>query len=230
MLAPSTWVLLIGAAVSWDPVATGVEHLHVADGGVDAELLRFDLTRCRPEVVVLGADRPRTAAALREETGAYAAVNGGFFDEEWRPLGLRITGGKMVVALRPRVDWGVLVLRRGRAAIVHSREFRADPGIEQAIQVGPRLLVAGQPLRLKPQAARRTAVALDREGRFLTLVATYASADAQRLAELLATLGFDSALMFDGGPSSQLSAALGNLHLDLRGGYAVPDVLLVRPR
>jgi hypothetical protein len=229
MLA-AAWVPFLAAAVAWAPVSTGVEHLHLSEGGIDAELLRFDLTRFRPEVVVLGAERPRTAAALREETGALAAVNGGFFDEGWRPLGLRIAGGKQVVGLRPRVDWGVLILRGGRARIVHSREFRADPSIEQAIQVGPRLLVDGQPMRLKPQAARRTAVALDRDGRFLTLVATYAAVDASRLADLLAHLGFDSALMFDGGPSSQLSAATGALRLDLRGGYAVPDVLLVRPR
>jgi exopolysaccharide biosynthesis protein len=224
------WLPLLLAAAAWQPVAPGVEHLRIAEEGVDAELLRFDLARFRPEVVVLGPEKPRTAAALRQETGAAAAVNGGFFDEEWHPLGLRIMGGKVVVGLRPRVDWGVLVLRPGRAEIVHSREFRADPAIEQAIQVGPRLLVDGQPLHLKPQAARRTAVALDADGRSLTLVATYLPADAQRLAELLARLGFRSALMFDGGPSSQLSAALGDLHLDLRGGYAVPDALVVRPR
>jgi hypothetical protein len=225
-----TWVPLFVAAAGWEPVASGVDHLHVTEPGIDAELVRFDLGRFRTEVVVLGAERPRTAAALREERRASAAVNGGFFDEEWRPLGLRIASGKTVIGLRPRVDWGVLILRQGRARIVHSREFRADPAIEQAIQVGPRLLVDGQPLRLKPQAARRTAVAIDREGRSLTLVATYAASDATRLAELLARLGFDAALMFDGGPSSQLSAAMGTLHLDLRGGYAVPDVLLVSPR
>jgi hypothetical protein len=224
------WVPLFAAAVAWQPVAAGVEHLHVVEGGVDAELIRFDLGRFAAEVVVLGGERPRTAAALREETGASAAVNGGFFDEDWRPLGLRIAGGKTVIGLRSRVDWGVLFLRRGRARIVHSREFHPDPAIEQAIQVGPRLVVDGQPLRLKPQAARRTAVALDKEGRSMTLVATHAPADAMRLAELLARLGFDSALMFDGGPSSQLSAALGELSLELRGGYAVPDALLIRPR
>jgi exopolysaccharide biosynthesis protein len=217
-------------AAGWQSVAPGVEHLRVAEDGVDAELVRFDLERFRPEVVVLGASKPRTAATVREETGAAAAVNGGFFDEDWRPLGLRIMAGKVVIGLRPRVDWGVLVLRAGRAHILHSREYHADPSIEQAIQVGPRLLVDGQPLRLKAQAARRTAVALDRDGRTLTLVATHAPAEAQRLAELLARLGFDAALMLDGGPSSQLSADLGELHLDLRGGYAVPDALVVRRR
>jgi uncharacterized protein YigE (DUF2233 family) len=217
---------LLGAQPSWTAIAPGAEHLHLEE----AELLRFDLARFRAEVVVLGKDIPRTASALREETGAVAAVNGGFFDEDWRPLGLRISAGKTRVALRPRVDWGVLVLRAARAQIVHSREFKADPAIEQAIQVGPRLVVDGQPLRLKPQASRRTAIALDREGRSLTLVVTRGATDAQHLAELLVSLGFHSALMLDGGPSSQLSAACGELHLELRGGYAVPDGLVVRRR
>jgi uncharacterized protein YigE (DUF2233 family) len=124
----------------------------------------------------------------------------------------------------------VLVLRAERAQIVHSREFKADPAIEQAIQVGPRLVVDGQPMKLKPQSSRRTAVALDRDGRSLTIVVTRGATDAQRLAELLVRLGFHSALMLDGGPSSQLSAACGELRLDLRGGYAVPDGLVVRRR
>lgn len=225
---PHAWLALL--AVAWQPVAAGVEHLRVAEGGVEAELLRFDLGRYRPEVVVLGAERPKTAAAVREETGALAAVNGGFFDTEWRPLGLRIAQGKTLIGLRPRVDWGVLLVREGRAEIVHSREFRADPEVDAAIQVGPRILVGGQPLRLKPQSARRTAVALDRDGRTLTLVVTRGSVEASALAALLQRLGFDSALMLDGGPSTQLAATVGTLRLDLRGGYAVPDALIVRPR
>lgn len=214
----------------WKTIAPGAEHLHVAENGIEAELLRFDLSRYRPEVVVLGSEAPLTAASLREKTNAAAAVNGGFFDEGWRSLGLRIATGKTVVNLRPRVDWGVLVIRGAHAAIVHSREFQPDPAIEQALQVGPRLVVGGQPLRLKPQAARRTAVAVDREGRTLTLVATREPANAQRLADLLAQIGFEAALMFDGGPSSQLSAAVGAMNLDLRGVYAVPDALLIKKR
>jgi uncharacterized protein YigE (DUF2233 family) len=220
-------LLAAAPASAWQVIAPGAEHLRVDDGDLQLELLRFDLGRYRPEVLVLGADRARTAAALRAQTGAVAAVNGGFFDEEWRSLGLRIATGKTVVGLRPRVDWGVLIVRAGRVQIVHSREFRADPGILQAIQVGPRLVAGGQPLKLKPQEARRTAVAIDRDGRFLTLVAADAPTGAQVLADALARLGFDAALMLDGGPSTQLSAALGQLRLELSGGYAVPDALIV---
>lgn len=230
MLAAWLAMALAAAAPTWRDVAPGVQHMRVRSEGVDAEMLRFDLTRFRPDVVVLGADGSKTAAVLRQETGAVAAVNGGFFDTEWRPLGLRIARGKTVIGLRPRVDWGVLVVRPGRAEIIHSREFRADPSIETAIQVGPRLLVDGQPLRLKPQSARRTAVAVDREGRQVTLIATHGSTDAQRLAQVLADLGFHAAMMLDGGPSTQLSAAVGQLRLDVSGGYAVPDALIVRAR
>lgn len=211
-------------------VAPGVEHLDLESDGIAAELVRFDLSRFRPDVVVLGAEGARTAAEVRREARAAAAANGGFFDTDWRSLGLRIAGGRTLVGLRPKVDWGVLVLRAGRAEILHSRDFRPDPSIEAAIQVGPRLLVAGRPLRLKPQVARRTAVALDRNGRLFTLVVTRGEVEAGGLAALLAGLGFDAALMLDGGPSSQLSVAVGGLALELRGAYGVPDALVVRPR
>jgi uncharacterized protein YigE (DUF2233 family) len=207
-----------------------VETLTVDEGGSSVDLVRFDLQRFRPEVVMLGRQGTRTAAALRRDLSAVAAINGGFFDDERHPLGLRIAGGKTVVPLRPRVDWGVLVLRPGRAAIVHSRDFEPDARIEGAIQVGPRLLAAGRPLRLKPQTARRSAVALDREGRTLTLVVCPEPIAAGRLAELLARLGFHSALLLDGGASTQISAAVGRFTLDVPGAYGVPDALIVRSR
>lgn len=223
--------LILAAAANgpWQPLAPGAERLRLEEPA-RLELFRFDLEKYRLEVVVPGPKNPLSASALRAETGAVAAINGGFFDEKWRSLGMRIGRGKTFIGLRPRVDWGVLFVRGGRAQIVHSREFRVDPAIEEAIQVGPRLLAAGQPLKLKPQSARRTAVALDREGRYLTLVVADAPASAQRVAEALAGLGFDAALMLDGGPSTQLSLELGEVRLNLMGGYGVPDALLIRRR
>jgi uncharacterized protein YigE (DUF2233 family) len=203
----------------------------VVDGGSSAvSLVRFDLQRFRPEVVVRGAERTATASALRRELSAAAAINGGFFDPDRHSLGLRIAAGKTAVPLRRGVDWGVLVFRPGRAVIVHSRDFKADARIEGAIQVGPRLISAGQPLRLKAQEARRSAVALDAEGRTLTLVVSPGPIEANRLAELLAGLGFRSAILLDGGASTQISAAAGRFTLDVPGAYGVPDALVIRPR
>jgi phosphodiester glycosidase len=222
--------MLLAAGGAWQHPAPGVETLTVDDGGSNVDLIRFDLQRFRPEVVMLGPERTRTAAALRRDLSAVAAINGGFFDDDRHSLGLRIAGGKTAVPLRRGVDWGVLVLRPGRATIVHSREFKPDARIEGAIQVGPRLVAAGRPLRLKPQAARRSAVAVDREGRTLTLVVSPGPIEAGRLAEMLARLGFHSALLLDGGASTQVSAAAGRFTLDVPGAYGVPDALVVRPR
>ena len=222
--------LFLAAAGAWQRAAPGVETLAFEEDGATVSLIRFDLQRFRPEVVMLGPDRTKTASQLRRDLSAAAAINGGFFDEDRRSLGLRVAAGKTAVPLRRGVDWGVLVLRPGRAAIVHSRDFKPDARIEGAIQVGPRLLVAGQPLRLKPQAARRSAVAVDRDGHTLTLVVSPAPIDAGRLASRLAGLGFHSALLLDGGASTQLSAAAGAFALDVAGVYGVPDALVVRSR
>jgi uncharacterized protein YigE (DUF2233 family) len=222
--------MFLATAGAWQRAAPGVETLAFEEGGTTVSLIRFDLQRFRAEVVMLGPDHTKTAATLRRDLSAAAAINGGFFDDDRRSLGLRIAGGKTAVPLRRGVDWGVLVVRPGRAAIVHSRDFKPDARIEGAIQVGPRLVADGQPLRLKPQSARRSAVALDREGRTLTLVVSPGPIDAGRLAERLAALGFHSALLLDGGASTQVSAVAGAFTLDVAGVYGVPDALVVRPR
>jgi uncharacterized protein YigE (DUF2233 family) len=225
------------APVAWTQIAPGASRaeLVTADGATKIALYRFALAQFRADVVV-GAGWPparETAAALVGRRAAVAAVNGGFFDERGAPLGLRIAGGRKRAPLRPKADWGVLVLEEAGARIVHTRELAAHDGPERArgaIQVGPRLVVGGRPLQLKPQLARRTAVALERSGDALTLVVVDDPIDANELAARLASAGFDSALLLDGGPSTQLALAVGAARADLPGGYPVPDLLVIEPR
>ena len=214
----------------WTALADGVDHRHETD--LDAHCLRFDLRKFRPAVVVPGPHRPLTAAQARAGGGpaAVLAVNGGFFDTGGASLGLRIVDAKVVQGLRPRVDWGVLVLREGRAEIIHSRQYNPDPDILGAIQVGPRLVVAGKVTTLKPQQARRTAVATGRDGTTLTVIVSRGRLEAAVLAERLLALGAWSAVMLDGGPSTQLSFQAGSTTIEVPGGYGVPDLLLVRSR
>jgi uncharacterized protein YigE (DUF2233 family) len=220
--------LLTLATAAWNEPLGGVQTRTLAHASGNIELLRFDLERYRADVLV--PSQPQRAQDVRAAQGAVAVVNGGFFDTNWHSLGLRISDGVVVRDLRARVDWGVLLVRGKRAEIVHSRSYRPDPAITAAIQVGPRILVAGATLPLKPQVARRTAVALDKDGRTLTLVVTTGALDARELATLLAEQGFASALMLDGGPSTQLSAHLGKLDREMPGAYAVPDLLMLRAR
>jgi len=245
-------------ADQWVTVAPGAERMRTSvDETAEVLLIRFDLDQFRAEIVVGKGSPPqrRTAADVRAGRGAVAAVNGGFFDPGVVPLGLRIAGGDQRYPLRPKADWGVLVLAGHRAHIVHTREYPSaftaaapagpppatPPGaapaqpapavsIDGAIQVGPRVIAAGQALKLRPQLARRTAVALDREGRFLTLVVSSDPVEANALAQRLVALGFDSALFLDGGPSTQLSLAVGDTRAEIPGAYPVPDLLVVLGR
>lgn len=222
---------LAGPAIAWQELAPGaVRATLVGAAGTERILLfRFDLDRYRAEVVVGPGwpPQPRRAADLVDERHGVAAVNGGFFDQRGAPLGLRVSKGHRRSPLRRNVDWGVLLLDAGHARIVHSRDLDPHDPAVAAIQVGPRLVVHGQPLTLKPQRARRTAVALEPGGDALTLVVVDGAIDANELAQRLAASGFDSAILLDGGPSTQIALELGSVHLDLPGGYGVPDLLLI---
>jgi hypothetical protein len=250
-----------GGASVWRELAPGAERAVADDGDVRLDLFRFDLDRFDAEVVVSGRARPaharvwlegpgHTAAEILHAAGAngvVAVVNGGFFDGNGRSLGLRLTHGDVAVPFRGKVDWGVFYVAAHRAHIVHSSEFVSRPGIDAAIQVGPRILIAGVVPKLKPQVARRTALAVDRDGKTLTLVVADEPVEAAQLGDRLAALGFYSALLLDGGPSTQIAARVTanasvstgthpnsaprpidpNGRLDLPGGYPVPDLLAI---
>ncbi len=159
---------------TWRQVAPGVAHRAVMlPGGVGAEAFRIDLSQARIEVVDARPGGGRaTARELRQRVpGAVLAVNGGFFDESGAPMGLVRTGGQETNPLR-HADWGVFWVAGETAGIVHARAWRAHPeaGATEAIQAGPRLVVDGQPMKLKPQVARRTVICVRRPGQVVLLV------------------------------------------------------------
>ncbi|MBN2574478.1 MAG: phosphodiester glycosidase family protein [Deltaproteobacteria bacterium] len=228
-----------GAPVAWRAIEPGAAYAFVEDD-VRLELLRFDLRRFRASVVVAGSgpsERQTASQVLRRSGAVVAAVNGGFFDGRGRPLGLRVDRGDTLVPFRRRVDWGVFYVSDRRAHIVHSRDYAVAPGTEAAIQVGPRILIDGVVPKLKPQIARRTAVALTEHGDTITLVVAPEPVAADSLGARLAALGYHVALMLDGGPSTQLAARLGGRVgsgerreaelLEIPGAYAVPDLLTI---
>ena len=205
--------------IAWRAIAPGAERASLDVEGVPVALVRFALATYRAQVIVGAGVPPRaqTAAEAARAPGVVAAVNGGFFDEHRAPLGLRIADGRVRAPLRPHADWGVLLLDDARARIVHTTDLRGAVTARGAIQVGPRLVVGGAPLGLKPQRALRTGVALDRDGGHLTLVLADTPVDANARARALPAAGFDAALLLDGGPSTQLALRAGDARDDIPG-------------
>jgi uncharacterized protein YigE (DUF2233 family) len=165
---------------------------------------------------------------LAKKAEALAAINGGFFTPEYRPLGLLIMDGKEVNPLR-KADWGVFLIQENKARIIHTSEFQNERNISQALQVGPRLVVNGRELQMKKQNARRSALGVTVKNQVILLNTDFTDIYAQDLARIFhlpesqGGLECRDAMALDGGPSAQMYADYKELKIDIPGGWGVPN-------
>jgi uncharacterized protein YigE (DUF2233 family) len=145
------------------------------------------------------------ADVMRDEN-FIAGVNGGYFDTQFRPLGLRVVDGTTRSPLiRARLLTGVLCASSRGIEIARLGEFSQKKKCEAAIECGPFLIDGGMPVRGLDHSrrARRTFVAVTRTG-----AATLGVSNDLSLAELASALAalpdFKAwrALNLDGGSSS----------------------------
>lgn len=225
----SSQAALPATQVQFRDHAPGVRHATLMDGG--AEAFELDLTRIELTVVEAREQgRPTSVVAdLGPAAKALFAVNGGYFDERGRPLGLLVSRGKSLNRLR-RTDWGVLsVDAQGRAALVHTRDYRPKATPEFAVQAGPRLVVDGEILKLKAQWDRRTAIGITTDPSRVVIIVTRTAVSLDALAHLFKDeLGCPFALNLDGGSSTQLWADGGAL--TAIPGFAVANAVAALPR
>jgi len=178
-------------------------------------------------------------------THALAGVNGTFFDDNHRPVGWLVSGGVQLNPIHDTPWFAALVLREDAGhrwlEILPTEAIRAlSPAGRQsvrfAIQVGPRTVVEGEPLKLKSQSAERTAACIVSPTELVLIATEGAAVDANWLAWLMARpeaqggFGCQSGLMFDGGPSTQLSLRTPSLNDDVPGGWPVPNAVVAVPR
>lgn len=232
LCAPAHWVhallwLVVAAPGVVGAKGTGVRHRIDVIGGNRAHVISADLGRSTLRVVDardFGASA-LTAREFLEKSGAVAAWNGPFFDLDGKPMGLLVVDGVVRRELRP-VDWGVFAVDAAGARIVHTDAWTTSAGVKQAIQVGPRLVVGGAPVSLKPQSARRTAICL-KGPRSMEVLVSEGSLWAKDLATHLAGHGCRDALNLDGGPSSQLAYRTKDGIVEVAGGVPVPVALVL---
>jgi uncharacterized protein YigE (DUF2233 family) len=159
-----------------------------------------------------------------------AGVNGGYFNEQFSPLGLRIANGQMIAPLqRARLITGVLAASSRGVQIVRSREFSRRLGGTAAIQCGPFLVDRGQPISglNDSHLARRTFAATTTSNRALLGVCSGIS--LAELSKILANtslaedLRIERALNLDGGSSSAFWFAREN-----GSAFSIPEQKPVR--
>ena len=205
--------------------------------GLETLVLRRRTGVAQVTITAIRADASRvhvaTGALLEvpdwaRKTGARAVINGGYFDSSNRPLGLRVASGWRTHPLRT-ANWGVFYIRDNRAQIKHTRDYRPSKQTQEAIQCGPRLVVAGKTTDLKPQWARRSGVGIDAQNRVILAVSD-GELSFDEWAKLWASpqdLSCPNALNLDGGGSTQMWSRADS-KARVAGAWAVPDVLVVK--
>ena len=187
----------------------GVQHRHIVLQN-SAESATFDLAFFPTNSATLRViDNPggseNLADVMRREN-FIAGVNGGYFDTEFRPLGLRVVDGTTHSPLiRAHLLTGVLCASSRGIEIVRLGEFSHKKKCEAAIECGPFLIDGGIPVRGLDHSrrARRSFVAVTRTG-----AATLGVSTDLLLAELASALAalpdfkVWRALNLDGGSSS----------------------------
>jgi exopolysaccharide biosynthesis protein len=209
--AQADWTILSSAS---EPGRSGLVHRHVVlENPVGSERITVDLAifstkSCTLRVLQNEGGTDGLGEMMRHEK-CLAGVNGGYFDENFAPLGLRIANGQMIAPLqRARLITGVLTASPRGVQIVRSREFSRRLGVTAAIQCGPFLVDRGQPISglNDSHRARRTFAATTNSSR--ALVGVCSGVSLAELAKILATTSLaedfkiERALNLDGGSSS----------------------------
>jgi exopolysaccharide biosynthesis protein len=208
--AQADWTILSSAS---EPGRDGLAHRHVVlENNAGGGRITVDLAIFSESCTLRVLQNEGGAESLGEVMGrekCLAGVNGGYFNENFAPLGLRIADGQMIAPLqRARLITGVLVASSRGVQIVRSREFSRRLGVTAAIQCGPFLIDRGQPTSglNDSHRARRTFAATTSSNR--ALVGVCSGVSLAELAKILATtslaedLKIERALNLDGGSSS----------------------------
>ena len=171
-------------------------------------------------------------------SGAIAGINGSYFHEDFRPLGLVASRGRILHAFeRAKLLSGVLLVKKTQIELVRSSQFVPDSTPEEALQAGPWLLEGGTAVAglNTERLARRSVVATDGKGHWALLVS-----DPVTLAEMSEILSLrdlpgawtvKKALNLDGGSSTALAALSDSKPVILISSFGpVRNYLAIVPR
>lgn len=202
-----------GTDTGWLPVRTGLETRILTIPTDSALTERVTMVRLDPALWQINiAYRPgesQSLASWQQATGADLVVNGGFFTPENVATGLVVVDGEASGQSYERFG-GMLVVSDDGVEIwpLAERPYQSDAAIQYGLQSFPMLVQGGKAVfsREDGQRARRTAVAVDRNGRLLFITAEQATFTLATFSHFLAgsELEIETALNLDGGTSTGL--------------------------
>ena len=218
----------------WTSLADGIEYRALKCPDIALHLVRVD-----PKIAIVEAKLQSGTA--REAAGeSLFALNANFFDTNLRALGVVMSNGKVLNSLH-KVDWQSVfaISKDGAARIITVPEWsKVQRDMSTAVQAGPRLVVSGA--KNKVAQARldlRSGVCIQNDGRViffatppLPLFDVWQMVDLAHKDEAAGGLGCQDAMLFDGGPSTQLFVRLPDREIEVEGDKRVPAFVSGRAR
>lgn len=237
----SSFILLLSLSLpaysQWQSIAKGIEYRDLQGGLLNPwshiHVFRIDLNQNKMSLITAKSLALKNASVEQyaAKTKALISINGGFFDHQFNPLGLRINQNQVINPLKQISWWGIFYIEDNKAHIANVRQFKQNKEIDFAVQSGPRLIIKGKIPSLKPGLADRSALGITSEGKVIILVSTNAAMTTSDLAHLLKSkpLACTDAINLDGGSSSQLFAKTQGFKLAVHGFSNVSDAIVVSP-
>ena len=208
--AQAEWKILSAES---EPAVAGIQHRHtvVEDPGtgqrVDVDIAVFSAKSCALRII----DNPGgdSLVAMMKREKCVCGANGGYFDREFKPIGLRVADGSIYSPLRrARLITGILLQSDRGIDVIRAGEFSRTKKVIAAIQSGPFLVEGNKRIRglNDSQLARRTFAGRATNDRALFGVCSDVS--LAELANILATtpvagdFKVSRAMNLDGGSST----------------------------
>jgi hypothetical protein len=215
-------IVVTGARADWKTVsnqieASGhakVEHRYVVledsvtGDRVSLELALFSTKSCRLRIIDQPSEPRSDLNEIMRQQKCLAGVNGGYFDSDYKPIGLLIVDGRIVAPLRrARLLTGVLSASSNKVEILRVGEFSPGQKLDAAVECGPMLVDLGKRVvgLEATRQARRTFAATEKRGRAaLGFCSDVSLADLSSIltTQLASDFKIHRALNLDGGSSS----------------------------
>lgn len=225
-------------AAVWKTIAPGIRYLDAAKTWLNpwahVHVFSIDLTLNRLDLILATklSHQHASAGEFAHYQNALLTINGGFFDHDFHPLGLRVSHHHQYNPLKRISWWGIFYIQDQEPHITSLKHFNSDESVDFAVQSGPRLIIHGRTPSLKAGIAERSAIGITPDNKVIILVTDHAPMTTTHLALLMKAppLSCQEALNLDGGSSSQLHAHIGAFQIEVHGFSNVSDAIVVYSR
>jgi uncharacterized protein YigE (DUF2233 family) len=231
------------AVYSWTQLTDGIEYatwsFAISEGErtaihaflIDPQKLRIDVVKAQNEL------EGSTAMDLALREKALLVINGGFFTPEHKSIGLIIKNGRELNPIHKTSWWSIFAVGPTGPAIYNMKEFGGiQKDMKMALQVGPRLVVAGDIPKFKESVAARSAIGITNQGKVVIAITQGPGISMAELAHRMSASRFEgglecpNAMALDGGSSSQIYAKTKKFELSMPGLAMITNGLAVFPK